>query len=71
MRAQTPGASKPSQCALICEPNGMYPNGGCPMSAKCQPIQGLGICTTPAPPPSNPRGVQLNEATKSDCEIET
>ena len=46
---QTPGASKPSQCALICEPNGMYPNGGCPMSAKCQPIQGLGICTYPGP----------------------
>ena len=47
---QTPGASKPSQCALICEPNGMYPNGGCPMSAKCQPIQGLGICTYPTGP---------------------
>mgnify|MGYP001162499526 FL=1 len=46
---QTPGASKPSQCALICEPNGMYPNGGCPMSAKCQPIKGLGICTYPGP----------------------
>ena len=45
---QTPG-SPPSQCALICEPNGMYPNGGCPMSAKCQPIQGLGICTYPGP----------------------
>ena len=46
---QTPGSPAPSQCALICEPNGMYPNGGCPMSAKCQPIQGLGICTYPGP----------------------
>merc|ERR1712178_462690 len=37
------GSSKPSNCALICDPSAQ--DGGCPSGATCQPIQGLGICT--------------------------
>jgi len=44
---ETPGSASPSQCALICQPE--EDDGGCPGTATCQPIQGLGICTYPDP----------------------
>merc|ERR1712216_503183 len=51
------GSSSPTQCALICNPNGDAgrkllggggKGGGCPKGATCQSIQGTGICTYPA-----------------------
>jgi hypothetical protein len=40
---ETAGSSKPSQCALICDPSAM--DGGCPAKASCKSISGTGLCT--------------------------
>jgi hypothetical protein len=44
---QTPGSDKPNRCALVCNPRGETPNGGCPKGAACQPVAQVGICTYP------------------------
>ena len=45
---QTPGSAKPDRCALVCNPNDpANGNGGCPKSARCQPVARVGICTYP------------------------
>jgi hypothetical protein len=38
---ETAGSSNPTQCALICDPNG---SNQCPANASCKAIQGIGLC---------------------------
>jgi len=40
---ETSGSSKPTQCALICDPSEL--DGGCPDKASCKSISGTGLCT--------------------------
>jgi len=45
---ETQGSSKPTQCALICQPSENLADGSnaaCPTNASCKPISGTGICT--------------------------
>jgi C1A family cysteine protease len=40
---ETAGSSKPTQCALICDPSALA--DGCPTDASCKSISGTGLCT--------------------------
>merc|ERR1719305_2240810 len=40
---ETAGSSKPTQCALICDPSAL--SDGCPTDASCKSISGTGLCT--------------------------
>jgi len=42
---EMPGNNQPTYCALICDPNTKGTCGKAP--AKCEPIQGVGVCTYP------------------------
>lgn len=39
---ETQGSSRPTNCALLCQPGAE--DGGCPDGMTCEPIQGEGIC---------------------------